>query len=180
MNPLVAILLAFAVLVIGTLGYFQIYGSASASANAQNTLQVIESIFSNTSQEFANNPNNFGGFDNTDAIQGNIVPTSWIPTGQTTEITDPWQGAVTFAAANIGTGTNNGWSMSLEDVPQAVCSTIASFFTPQTSQIIINGNVVASNPTYGGATGSWPPPAADVQAGCSTSTNTVEWEVSGQ
>ncbi len=180
MNPLVAILLGLAVLVIGTLGYFQIYGSASANANAQNTSQVVQSIFSNVSENFANNPNNFVGFDDTDAIQAGIVPASWIPTGQTTAILDPWGGAVTFGVVSVNGGTNNGWSMVLASVPESECAQAASFYTPQTYEITINTTVVASNPAYGGATGTWPPAPASIQAACSAKTNTVEWQVSGQ
>jgi hypothetical protein len=178
MNPLVAILLGLAVLVIGTLGYFQIYGSASSNANAQNTSQVIQAIFSNVASNFANNPTNFTGFDNTDAIQAAIVPSSWIPPGQTTTILDPWGGAVTFAPVSIANGNNNGWSMTLASVPQAVCAQVATYYTPQTDVIGINGREVASNPTYGGSL--WPPAPASIQAKCLPKTNTIIWDVSGQ
>ena len=179
MNPLVAILLSLAVLVVGVRGYFEIFGGASSAANAQNTQQVIESIFSNASTMFENNPGNYGGFNNTAAIQGGVVPSAWVPTGQTTAIKDPWGGAVAFQPANINGGTANGYSFTLPNVPESECSAIADFATPQTASISINGASIGTNPSYGG-TGIWPPTAAEVAVACSAAQNTVVWMIAGQ
>ena len=184
MNPLVAILLGVAVLVIGAAGYFEIFGSASTSASEQNTNQVIEAVFSNVSQQFANNPLNFTGFNNTDAIQASIVPNTWVPEGSTTNITDPWGGTTTFGVAGINGGTANGWTLTLADVPENSCADIASFYTPQTASIQVNGASVATNPNYNGGTASstapWPPSTPIIETACSAAENTVEWTTSWQ
>ncbi len=121
-NPLVAILLGLAVLVIGALGYFQIYGSASANASAQNTIQDLQSIFANVAADFANDPTNFTGFDNTDAIQAGMIPSSWIPAGSTSQILDPWGGLVTIQANAIPTPGFNTWILLLTKVPPSQCT----------------------------------------------------------
>jgi hypothetical protein len=180
MNLLVIILLALAVLAIGLIAAFETFGTASSGASSQAVQQNIQAVFSAVSTDFASSPNNFTGFNTTDAIQTGIVPSGWVPTGQATAVQDPWGGAVTFGVASINGGTNNGWTMTLANVPEVSCSSIGDFYTPQTYEILINGTVIDSNPNYGGATGSWPPPAATIQAACTKTVNTVEWEVSGQ
>ena len=179
MNPIIAALLGLAIFAVGALGYFETFGQASAGASAQNTTQVVQSVFSNVQQQFANNPNNFAGFNNTAAIQGNIVPAAWVPSGQSLLITAPWGGAVTFGAYNGAGGTATGWSMKIAGVPQSQCSQIASFYTAQTAIIAVGTTVVADNPNYG-LTGTWPPQPAAVEAACANPTNTITWDNMGQ
>lgn len=184
MNPLVAIVLATIILIAGTLGYFELSGSASTNVEAQNISQNLQAIFSNVTQQFSNNPLNFTGFNNTDAIDAHIPPGAWVPTGQTTAINDPWGGTVTFSTASINGGTDNGWQMELTQVPQSQCSSAASVYTAQVSTIEVNGATVATNPSYNGGTAStatpWPPSAAVIQAACSQTSNTLTWDTSGQ
>jgi hypothetical protein len=190
MNPLVAILLGLAVLVIGTLGCFQIYGSASANATAQNVSQVVQLIFSNVGQRFASDPNNFTGFNTPVAIQAGLVPSTWISDGPTKEIVDPWGGIVAFSNTSIVNGVetttggiDNAWKLLFDYVPRSVCAELGTFYTPQTFAIQVNGLDIARNPAYTGGTTSypWPPAQATVEAACDKpKKNTIAWVVLGQ
>ena len=179
-NAVLMTILGLALLGYGIFKLFEMFNSANAGVQAQATTAEMQTIFSNVLNGFSNNPFNFVGFNNTGAINASIPPASWVPPGQTTNITDPWGGAVVFAADSINGGTNNGWSLTIPKVPQGQCASIGSLYTPQVAKITINTVVVAQNPSYGGVAGSWPPPAAAIQAACNVAANTVEFEVAGQ
>lgn len=179
MNPLIAILLALAVLVIGIIGYFTMFQSASQSANAQSTQQSIESIFSTMEQQFATNPN-FTGLTAASAATAGVFPSTWVSgTGTSTVVQDPWGGAVTLAAAAVNGGTDNGWTLTVPNVPEAECTQVASFYTPQTASITVGSTSVWANASYGG-TDDTPPAPATIQSACSSPSNTIIWTVSGQ
>ena len=179
-NPILNFILGLALVVGGVIAAYVMYNSGNTSATASNTASYINMMISNTQNDFANNPGNFAGFNNTAAIEAGIPPTTWVPTGQKTSIVDPWGGAVTFAVASVNGGTNNGYTMTLANVPANVCAQIATIYTQQTASISIAGKAVASNPSYGGTATTWPPVPATVDAACSSDTNTIVWTQSGQ
>lgn len=174
-NPILLFILAFALTVGGIYAGYEEFDSGSADSTAQNTTDYVNLMFSNIQSKFENNPQNFTGFDNTAAILADIPPSAWVPSGQTTNIVDPWGGQVQFATANVNGGTSNGYSLSIPNMPQAVCASVGSAFTSQTVSISINGTVIASNPSYGGTAGSWPPPPAAIQTACTLAANSVVW-----
>lgn len=179
MNPLIAILLGLAVLVIGIIGSFTMFQSASQSANAQSVQQAVESIFANMSQQFATNPN-FTGLTIASAAEAGVFPSNWVSgTGTNETVQDPWGGVVTLVSAGVNGGTDNGWTLTVPNVPVSECTQVASFYTPQTSSITVNGTSVWSNSSYGGSSTGAPLPAT-VQAACSKSVNSIVWTVSGQ
>lgn len=179
-NPILNFILALGLVIGGIIAAYVAYDSANGDSTAQNTSQYVNMMFSNVETDFANNPQNYVGFDNTAAIQANIPPSTWVPQGQTTDIVDPWGGHVVFAPASVNGGTDNGYSLDVPNMPQGICSSVASSYTEQTASISVNGSVVASNPSYGAAAGSWPPSPAAVQAACSAASNDVVWTESGQ
>lgn len=179
-NPILNFILALALIVGGIIAAYVAYNSANGDSTAQNTSQYVNLIFSNVTNDFANNPDNFVGFDNTTAITAGVPPSSWVPSGSTTVIQDPWGGAVTFAATSFNGGVNNGYTLDMQNVPASICSQIGSITTPQTVDIAVNGKVIDSNPAYLNAVGNWPPAQADMQAACTSKLNEVNWTESGQ
>lgn len=179
MNPLIAILLALAVLVIGIIGYFTMFQTSSQSANAQSAQQSIQAIFSTMSQQFATNPN-FSGLTVAGAAGAGVFPSTWVTgTAPNQTVMDPWGGAVSLAPSSINGGTNNGWQLTVPNVPQAECTQVASFYTPQTATISVNGTSVWTNPNYGGNSVGAPSPAS-IQTACANPQNSIVWTVSGQ
>lgn len=179
MNPLIAILLALAVLVIGIIGYFTMFQTSSQSANAQSAQQSVQSIFSTMSQQFATNPN-FTGLTIGGAAGAGVFPSTWVTgTAPNQTVMDPWGGTVSLAPAGINGGTDNGWALTVPNVPQAECTQVASFYTPQTASISVNGTSVWSNPSYGGSSVGAPSPAS-IQTACANPQNSIVWTVSGQ
>ena len=179
-NPILTYILALGLVVGGIIAAYIAYNSANADSTAQNTSQYITMMMSNVQTDFANNPQNYTGFNNKAAIQAGIPPSTWVSTGQTANIVDPWVGQVVFAAANVNGGTANGYTLDIPSMPGSVCATDASMYTQQTASISVNGAVVASNPSYGGTATTWPPAPAAIQGACGNSSNEVIWTQSGQ
>lgn len=181
MNPIYPALLFLIITAAGLYAYFSGYNSANAGVSASAAQDEITQVFSNVERVYAMNSNNFTGLDSTAAAQAGMVPQSWIVqsgtgTSGSTTLQDPWGGAVTLAPANVNGGTANGWSLKLANVPPKICAQIASYYTPYTAGITVNGNSVGDNPTYG-TTSTWPPQGAAVATDCNASRNTITWTV---
>lgn len=179
MNPIYPALLFLIIVAAGIYAYFSGYTSANAGVSAQAAQDEITQVFSNVERVYAMNSNDFTGLNNTAAAQASMVPDGWIikaAAGGGSTLQDPWGGAVTLAPANVNGGANNGWSLTLANVPPKICAQIASYYTPYTAGITVNGTSVGDNPTYGTTT-TWPPRGAAVATACNAAVNTIVWTV---
>jgi len=170
---LIAAILVLAITVIALISVFDSYNTSQQQMGVQNAQSSVSTSISAINTAFAQNQN-FANFNGTVAKQIGAVPSSWADAGNGNYAL-PGGGTVSFAAANVNGGTNNGYTMTFTGVGQQFCVGLGTFSVPQMSQIAVNGNAY-QNPAYNaGATGTWPPQAAVVAGQCNASGNTVTY-----
>lgn len=168
---LIAAILVLAITVIALISVFESYNTSQQQMSVQNAQSAVATSISAINTAFAQNPN-FANFNGTVAKTIGAVPSSWADAGNGTYAL-PGGGTVSFGAANVNGGTNNGYTMTFTGVGQQFCVGLGTFSVPQMSTISVNGNAY-QNPSYNaGAQGTWPPQAASVGGQCNASGNQV-------
>lgn len=132
-----------------------------SSSRVSNTTQETAQIVANVDGAFSNQ-SSFTGLTNTLAIAEKLVPSNMVPSGSTTNIVNPYGGAVTLQAdATIP----NAFDVTNAGLGNAACAAVAE--QESAYEVEINGAVVASNGT------SVPPATAQTDCNAGPGANSV-------
>lgn len=168
---LIAAILVLAITVIALISVFDSYNTSQQQMSVQNMQSAVATSISAINTAFAQN-HNFAGFNGTVAKNIGAIPSSWASTGNGAYAL-PGGGTVTFAPADVNGGQSNGYQMTFSGVGQQMCVGLGTFAVPQMVSVSVNGNAY-QNPAYNsGASGTWPPQAAQVSGQCNASGNTI-------
>jgi type II secretory pathway pseudopilin PulG len=173
---LIAFVLVVGLIALAVYGVYQEFGTASNQQTAQSVLTTTSAVISNLLTDYAGNPN-YSSLSSTTVENDGAVPNSWVVSSNGFSI--PGGGTASFASANVNSGSDNGFALTLSNLNKQTCAEFGSYYTPNTSSISINGTA-ATNPDYngGGANSTWPPALA---GDCSsTKANSVVITVAGQ
>lgn len=161
-----AMVLALGVLI--AVGVMMFYTQANTSRNTQNAIvqvgalqQAVRSLYGGQAS--------YNGLSNAILVSTKALPANMV--SGTDVIRSAFSGAITVASADSGGGTDSGFSVQFDGVPQDACTKMAA-------QDLGRGlySVTVGGTTRTAGTGTPPPfdPAAAATA-CATATNTITW-----
>ena len=144
---LVEILLVVGFIALASVGVYTIYSKVQLSSGATTESRNLDTIRAGIKQLYGAN-HNYGTLSNTVVNAGRITPDNMktAPNSTDSVITNSFGGVVTIAPANLGGGTNNGFSITYNGVPAGVCTKLVSTGGSQFDQVTVAGTVVK---TYG-------------------------------
>lgn len=121
---LVEILLVVGFIALASIGIYTIYTKVTVTNQANTEGRNLDTIRAGVKNLFGGQ-STYTGLTASVAVQARVVPDSMTTSGATT-ITNSFGGTVTIAPANLGAGTNNGFTITYPAVPGAVCSKLAT------------------------------------------------------
>jgi type II secretory pathway pseudopilin PulG len=137
---LVEILLVVGFIALASIGIYVIYTKVSVTNQANTEGHNLDTLRAGIKNLYGGQ-STYTGLTQVVAVNARIVPDSMVTTGATT-ITNSFGGNVTIAPANLGAGTNNGFTITYPNVPGAVCSKLASTGGTGFDAVSIGGTVV--------------------------------------
>lgn len=156
---LVEILLVVGFIAIASIGIYVVYNKVNSGGKANAEARNLDVLRAGIKNLYGAN-NNYNGINAQIVDQAGITP-DVMNTNPT--ITNSFGGAVTIGAVNLGTGTNNGFAITYNNVPPDVCAKLVPTAGAQFDQVTIGA---AGAGTVAKAFGSNFINPANVAAGC--------------
>ena len=131
--------MAILALIIGaTVVILNAINSGRVTSLVDRETKALTALKTRVSAIYAGRPN-YAAISTANLIAQQAFPTNTI---SGTTVGNVWGGAVTVAAANVGTGTNNGYAITYTNVPQSGCNDFISSNEAAAAIVTVNGVTV--------------------------------------
>jgi len=137
---LIEILLVVGFIALASVGVYTIYSKVQLSSAANTESRNLDTIRAGVKQLYGAS-SAYDTVTNTVVNAGRLTPENMKTAGDNTKITNSFGGSVVLAPANLGGGTNNGFTITYNNVPGAVCSRLVMTGGSQFDRVLIGGSV---------------------------------------
>lgn len=111
-----------ALIVIGAVVVLNVVGSGRQTSLVDRETKALSAAKTRIAAIYAGRPN-YASISTTNLINAQAFPANTI---SGTTVSNVWGGTLAVAAANVGSGTNNGYTLTYTNVPQAGCNDFVS------------------------------------------------------
>jgi type II secretory pathway pseudopilin PulG len=168
----VELLIALAVIGALAVGAIALIG-AFRGAQGESYAKIVATAFTNVQTKYST-ANNFANVTTLACANNNVFPDNYVQNigTATATITGPWGGAIACAPANVFGSANDGFSITIPNMPANVCRELPSRLTSTIARVTITPD--GGTPVVVKATGDTSVNVGAVGTACGSGASTLE------